>query len=144
ARMASLLGAEAGDFLRALADPAPGLRVNTLRLAPERFREISPFPLEPLPFPDAGFRLPEAARPGRHPYHDAGLYYLQDPGAMAVGALVDPRPGERVLDLAAAPGGKTTHLGALMRNQGLLVANDVSPSRARELAGNLERCGVRN
>ena len=72
-------------------------------------------------------------------YHAAGLYYLQDPGAMAVGALVDPRPGERVLDLAAAPGGKATHLAARMRGAGLLVANDVSASRARELAGNLER-----
>jgi 16S rRNA C967 or C1407 C5-methylase (RsmB/RsmF family)/NOL1/NOP2/fmu family ribosome biogenesis protein len=145
ARMAELLGPqETAELLRALSEPAVGLRVNSLRLTPERFLEIAPFQLEPLPFPEEGFRVTGGPRPGRHPFHDAGLYYLQDPGAMAVGALVDPRPGERVLDLAAAPGGKATHLAARMRGRGLLVANDVSPARARELAGNLERCGVRN
>src|SRR5690606_29838820 len=125
-------GEELGSFLESLAAPDAGLRVNTLRLPPERFRGISPFDLEPLPFPFEGFLVPGQARPGKHPYHDAGLYYLQDPGAMVVGALVDPRPGERVLDLAAAPGGKATHLAARMMGEGLLVANDVSRSRARE------------
>ncbi len=143
-RMASLLGAETDAFLAALAVPEPGLRVNTLRLSPEKFRRLSPFPLEPLRSPEEGFLVRDGSRPGRHPYHDAGLFYLQDPGAMAVGAMVDPRPGERVLDLAAAPGGKATHLAARMKGEGLLVANDVSAPRARELAGNLERCGVTN
>lgn len=143
-RMCAMLGDEAGRFFDALSTPDVGLRVNTLRLSPQRFREISPFELEPLPFPDSGFRVLAGPRPGKHPYHDAGLYYLQDPGAMVVGAVVDPQPGERVLDLAAAPGGKATHLAACMGGEGLLVANDVSPTRARELASNLERCGVRN
>jgi 16S rRNA C967 or C1407 C5-methylase (RsmB/RsmF family)/NOL1/NOP2/fmu family ribosome biogenesis protein len=144
-RMRRALGRELEPFLAALADPPSGLRVNTLRLEPGRFAALSPFPLRPLPFPPAGFVLGDGERrPGRHPYHAAGLYYLQDPGAMAVAALVAPRPGERVLDLAAAPGGKATHLAALMEGQGVLVANDIHPGRARELAGNLERCGVRN
>jgi 16S rRNA C967 or C1407 C5-methylase (RsmB/RsmF family)/NOL1/NOP2/fmu family ribosome biogenesis protein len=143
ARMRALLPEEHPAFFSALAAPAAGLRVNTLRLEPEEFARISPFRLEPLGFPPEGFLLGEGERPGRHPYHAAGLYYLQDPGAMAVGALLDPRPGERVLDLAAAPGGKTTHLAARMRDRGVLLANDVQPVRARELAGNLERCGVR-
>lgn len=82
--------------------------------------------------------------PGKHPYHAAGLYYLQDPSAMAVAELLAPRPGERVLDLAAAPGGKTTHLASLMQGQGLLIANEIHPQRAWELAGNLERWGARN
>lgn len=145
ARMTELLGAaEAAELFHALAEPATGLRVNSLRLGPGRFREIAPFALKPLSFPEEGFLVAREERPGRHPFHDAGLYYLQDPGAMVVGALVDPQPGERVLDLAAAPGGKATHLAARMQGQGVLVANDVSPARARELAGNLERCGVRN
>jgi NOL1/NOP2/sun family putative RNA methylase len=142
--MEALLGHEAGRFFAALEMPEPGLRVNTLRLPAERFIEISPFELRPLAYPPAGFLVTEEARPGRHPYHFAGLYYLQDPGAMAVGAMLAPRPGERVLDLAAAPGGKATHIAALLQDQGVLVANDPHPGRARELAGNLERCGVRN
>ncbi len=82
--------------------------------------------------------------PGKHPYHAAGLYYLQDPSAMAVAELLAPQPGERVLDLAAAPGGKTTHIASLMRGQGLLIANEVHVQRAWELASNLERWGARN
>lgn len=140
--MAHTLGAELPLFLAALSDPAEGLRVNPLRVAPEVFRRMSPFPLTPLGFPPEGFTPAVASRAGRHPYHAAGLYYLQDPGAMAVGAMIDPEPGERVLDLAAAPGGKATHLAARMRDTGLLVANDVNRTRALELAGNLERLGV--
>ncbi len=87
---------------------------------------------------------PTNRSPGKHPYHAAGLYYLQDPSAMAVAELLDPQPGERVLDLAAAPGGKTTHIAALMQGHGLLVANEIHPKRAWELAGNLERWGARN
>jgi NOL1/NOP2/sun family putative RNA methylase len=143
-RMEALLGQESEAFFAALRDPPAGLRVNTLRLSVEAFRELAPFALAPLAYPPEGFRVAADERPGRHPYHAAGLYYLQDPGAMAVGALLDPRPGERVLDLAAAPGGKATHLAARMADTGLLVANDVQPARTRELAGNLERCGVTN
>jgi 16S rRNA C967 or C1407 C5-methylase (RsmB/RsmF family)/NOL1/NOP2/fmu family ribosome biogenesis protein len=143
-RMEALLGAETPAFLAALSDPAQGLRVNTLRLAPEEFRRLSPFALAPLSYPPSGFIVGEEAHPGRHPYHAAGLYYLQDPGAMVVGELLGARPGERVLDLAAAPGGKSTHIAAMLRGEGVLVANDVHPTRARELAGNLERFGVTN
>ncbi len=82
--------------------------------------------------------------PGKHPYHAAGLYYLQEPSAMAVAELLDPQPGERVLDLAAAPGGKATHIASLMQGQGLLIANEIHPQRAWELAGNLERWGARH
>jgi NOL1/NOP2/sun family putative RNA methylase len=142
-RIEAMLGAESDAFFAALLEPAAGLRVNTLRLTAAEFAAISPFALAPLPYPAAGFRVDPDARPGKHPYHDAGLYYLQDPGAMAVAAMLDPQPGERVIDLAAAPGGKATHLAALMRDEGVLIANDVQPSRTRELIGNLERCGVR-
>lgn len=143
-RMRSLLGAEFPHFVEALDRPADGLRVNSLRLSAADFEQLSPFPLQPSPFPLSAYLLNELQAPGRHPYHAAGLFYLQDPGAMVVGALVDPQPGDRVLDLCAAPGGKTTHLAGLMQGGGILVANDVNGARARELVGNVERCGVRN
>ena len=145
-RMAHLLGDEYAAFLASYnATPSLGLRVNTLKIAPEVFRQIAPFELAPVPWCAAGFTVVQPdAEPGKHPYHAAGLYYLQDPSAMAVAELLDPQPGERVLDLAAAPGGKATHIAAKMRGQGLLVANEIHPKRAWELAGNLERWGVRN
>ena len=145
--MQQLLGAEAEAFLTSLAEPARvGLRINTLKCSPEHFREISKWPLKPVPWCDAGFLLDEnePVRPGLHPLHRAGVYYLQEPSAMAVAEAVAPEPGEWVLDLAAAPGGKATHLASLMQNKGLLVANEVTNSRVRALGENLERLGVRH
>ena len=82
--------------------------------------------------------------PGKHPYHTAGVYYLQEPSAMAAAEALSPLPGEKVLDLAAAPGGKATHLASLMKNTGVLVANEIHPRRVWDLAENLERCGITN
>ncbi len=129
--------------------PSAGLRVNTLKLDPEAFVRLSPIKLQPIPWTKAGYSLlsnpPDSGpSPGKHPYHAAGLYYLQDPSAMAVAELLSPQPGERVLDLSAAPGGKSTHLASLMKNLGLLVANEISPKRVRALMSNLERWGARN
>ena len=144
--MHRLLEAEAEDFLASLTGPARvGLRVNTLRCSLAAFEKLSPWPLEPLPWCKSGFLVTEpGARPGLHPLHRAGVYYLQEPSAMAVAEAVSPKPGERVIDLAAAPGGKATHLASLMNTQGLLVANEVTGSRVRALGENLERCGARN
>jgi len=86
--------------------------------------------------------LEDVPSPGNHPYHAAGLYYLQEPSAIAVAELVKTRTGEHILDLCAAPGGNQTHLAALMQNQGLLVANETHTQRAWELAANLERWGL--
>ncbi len=143
-RMAAWLGPEFPAFLEALQAPHPtGLRVNSLKISPEAFSARSPFPLQPVPWCPEGFVVPEAtARPGIHPYHEAGLYYLQDPAAMLAAPLLAPQPGEWVLDLCAAPGGKTTHLAARMQNRGVLVANEIHPRRVRALAENLDRCGV--
>jgi 16S rRNA C967 or C1407 C5-methylase (RsmB/RsmF family)/NOL1/NOP2/fmu family ribosome biogenesis protein len=150
-RMQGLLGAEYPAFLASYDAPASnGLRVNTLKLTPAQFRSLwsdtalAPFSLAPLPWAAEGFLIPGEAEPGKHPYHAAGLYYLQDPSAMAVGELLDPQPGERVLDLSAAPGGKATHLAARMGNQGLLVANEIHGRRVWDLAENLERWGARH
>jgi 16S rRNA C967 or C1407 C5-methylase (RsmB/RsmF family)/NOL1/NOP2/fmu family ribosome biogenesis protein len=143
--MGRLLGNEYSAFLASYKQPVTvGLRVNTLKLSPEAFRTISPFSLSPIPWSPAGFQVTGAGQPGKHPYYAAGLYYLQEPSAMAVAELLDPQPGERVLDISAAPGGKATHLAALTQNEGLLVANEIHPQRAWELAENLERWGTRH
>jgi len=146
--MESLLGEEYTSFLDIYAHPAAvGLRVNPLKISVEEFIALTPFRLEALDWSAQGFLLLETdppPQPGKHPYHAAGLYYLQDPSAMAVVELLDPQPGEKVLDLSAAPGGKATHIIARLQNQGLLVANEMHPRRAWDLAENLERWGARN
>lgn len=143
ARMKGLLAEEFPSFLAQYDDVAvAGLRVNTLKISPDDFQTISPIPLSVVPWCQAGFTYPPELQPGKHPYHAAGLYYLQDPSAMAAAEILNPQPGEWVLDLAAAPGGKTTHLATRMQNQGLLIANEIHPTRVWDLAENLERCGV--
>jgi NOL1/NOP2/sun family putative RNA methylase len=157
--MRRLLAEQADAFQASLLQPpVAGLRVNTLKVAPHSLRECLPYNLIPLPWTQSGFQLAEAADvqpeqpssarapvpPGKHAYHAAGLYYLQEPSAMAVAELLNPKAGETVLDLCAAPGGKTTHLAALMDNQGVLVANETHPKRVWELAENLERWGACN
>ncbi len=147
-RMQNLLGDEYPDFLACYDNPATvGLRVNTLKLTPEAFQSISPYPLTPVPWCPTGFRITntsDESRPGKHPYHAAGLHYLQEPSAMIVAEVLDPQPGERVLDLAASPGGKMTAIAARMQNQGLLIANEIRTKRIPALASNLERWGARN
>lgn len=97
---------------------------------------------DPVPwYPDAFF-IPAGSTLGKHVYHEAGAYYIQEPSAMAVVAALDPKPGERILDLAAAPGGKTSAIGRAMRGQGLLVANEIHPVRVLTLAQNVERMGI--
>jgi NOL1/NOP2/sun family putative RNA methylase len=150
-RMERLLGSEYQDFIASLHQPATiGLRVNTLKLSSTEFSQRSPYQLSPIPWCSSGFSVEPAIdasdsiSPGKHPYHAAGLYYMQEPSAMAAVQMLAPQPGERVLDLCAAPGGKATHLAALMKNKGLLVTNEIHPKRVWALAENLERCGVRN
>lgn len=146
--MQRLLGDEYPAFVEASRAPASaGLRANTLKISPQDLSSRLSFEMIPVPWCPAGFVLPEEPgeiSPGRHPYHAAGLYYLQEPSAMAVAELVDPQPGERILDLCAAPGGKSTHLAARLGGEGLLVANESHPRRVWELAENLERWGARN
>ena len=142
-RMQALLGEDYPAFEECYSQPSwAGLRVNTLKLSASQFQELSPFSLSPVPWCPSGFIVSPDAQPGKHPHHAAGLYYLQEPSAMAVAEILAPLPGERVLDLSAAPGGKATHLAALMHNQGFLVANEIHPTRVWDLTENLERFGV--
>jgi NOL1/NOP2/sun family putative RNA methylase len=144
-RMKTLLEGEYEAFAQSYErPPLHGLRVNSLKIDPGRFLEMSPFSLTPIPWCRAGFYYPEGERPGKHPYHAAGLYYLQEPSAMSVAEVAEAEPGETVLDLCAAPGGKTTQLAAALRGEGLLVANEIHPARVKALSENVERLGIRN
>lgn len=145
ARMQGLLGEEYPAFAGSFdATRAQGLRVNPLRCAPETFAARGLFPLTPVPWCAEGYYYPAQARPGKHALYEAGVYYIQEPSAMAVGAVADPKPGEWVLDLCAAPGGKTTHLAGRLRGEGFLLANEIHPARAKILAQSVERAGIRN
>ncbi len=143
ARMRRWLGDEAEAFFAALTRRDVGLRLNPRRGEPAALAARLPWSTRPVPWCEEGRYLPEEGPSlGTHPWHRAGLYYVQDPSAMAAAVLLDPRPGEWVLDLAAAPGGKASHIAARMGDEGLLVANDISRRRASVLAMNLERMGV--
>ncbi|QQE75456.1 RsmB/NOP family class I SAM-dependent RNA methyltransferase [Brevibacillus composti] len=144
-RMQALLADEFPSFLASYDEPyAHGLRVNPLKLGESQFLALSPFPLEPVEWCSQGFRYAEGDRPGKHPYHAAGLYYLQEPSAMYPAACLEAQPGERILDLCAAPGGKSTQIAAAMRGEGLLVANEPHPARVKALSQNIERLGITN
>ena len=145
-RMKSLLGEEEYScFLESYNQPRYyGLRANTLKISVEEFVKITPFKLEPVPWTRDGFYYPEGESPGRHAYYHAGLYYIQEPSAMLPGAVIDAQPGERILDLCAAPGGKTVQMAAGMKGKGILVANDISADRVKALAKNIELYGIRN
>lgn len=126
-------------------EPARGLRINTLKIGLKEGLHRLPFSLSPIPWcPEGFFYDHDKDRPGKHIYHAAGLYYIQDPSAMAPVENLNPQPGERVLDLCAAPGGKTTQIAAKMKGSGILVANEIHPQRIKALAENLERFGVQN
>ncbi len=145
-KMKRLLGdKEYNELLKSYSEPRHyGLRVNTLKIPVEEFLKLSPFRLEPVPWASDGFYYPEGENPGKHPYYHAGLYYIQEPSAMLPAAVLGAKPGEKVLDLCAAPGGKTVQIAAAMRNSGILIANDINADRVKALVKNIELCGVKN
>lgn len=121
-----------------------GLRVNTLKMNLEEFERIAPFHLKKVPWISNGYFYEAEDTPAKHPFYSAGLYYLQEPSAMTPASRLKVQPGERVLDLCAAPGGKATELGAALQGEGLLVANDINTARAKALLRNLELFGISN
>lgn len=121
-----------------------GLRVNTLKISPAAFKKISPFELEPVEWIENGYYYNGKDKPAKDPYYYAGLYYLQEPSAMTPACVLPVEPGDRVLDICAAPGGKSTELAAKLEGSGVLVSNDISNSRAKALLKNLELFGTIN
>ena len=140
-RMKEQLGGEYPDYLASLERPrAVALRFNPLKGAAPAL----PFVKEPVPWEPMGYYYDPESRPGLHPYHEAGVYYLQEASAMSAVALLDPQPGERICDLCAAPGGKSTQIAGRMGGEGFLLCNEWSPKRAKILSQNIERMGVAN
>ena len=145
ARMQEMLGGDYDDFIKSYENSRTfGLRVNTAKISCEEFERLVPFPVKRIPWIKNGYFYTEDARPSRCPLYQAGLYYLQEPSAMTPAARLPVMPGDYVLDLCAAPGGKATALGASLNGEGLLVANDISASRARALLRNIELFGISN
>ncbi len=144
-RMKSMLGEEFPAFCASFSHALPSsLRVNPLKGDAKTVQALLPYLGERVPWQALGFYYGGEHRPGKHPLHEAGLYYIQEASAMLPASLCPPLPGERVLDLCAAPGGKATQLAGILMGEGLLVANEIHPTRAAILSQNLERMGVRN
>ncbi|TCZ74285.1 rRNA cytosine-C5-methyltransferase [Paenibacillus albiflavus] len=146
-KMKHMLQEEFTDFMASYDEPRLfGLRINGIKLSPEEFqaKKREDFHLTPIPWADHGFYYQEENRPGKHPYYHAGLYYIQEPSAMLPVELLDVQPNDRVLDLCAAPGGKSTQIAAKLGGTGTLVVNDIHSDRVKALVKNLELIGVRN
>ena len=171
-RMQNMLGEEYPAFLESLSGKRyRALRLNPLKTRIQEGKEKLPFALSPVPWTKNGFYYEEEEQPGKHPYHEAGLYYIQEPSAMApvpclmeepasaaaipeqqedVSAAATPEQqeepvsSERILDLCAAPGGKSTQIAEYMRGRGMLITNEIHPQRAKILSENIERMGISN
>ena len=144
-RMNAFLGEEAASYFQSLEEPyCRGIRLNPRKpLTPEALEMLEGIG-EAIPWCANGYHLSLESRAGAHPLHEAGACYLQEPSAMIPVGILAPKPGERVLDLCAAPGGKSTQIADELAGDGLLVSNEPVPSRAKVLSGNLERMGVSN
>lgn len=147
-RMQDMLREAYPAFLRSYEDEkVQALRVNALKGTREEFLKKASFgSFREVSWEKNGLYYAEGSgcAPGKHPFHEAGVYYIQEPSAMAPAVYLEAAPGERILDLCAAPGGKTTQIASYMQNQGLLVCNEIHPARAKILSENVERMGIRN
>lgn len=144
-RMQKLLGDEAEEFFTSYQKPkAYGLRMNPLKYSSHISSKDLPFTLTPVAWAKEGFYAVSEEHPGKHPLHEGGAYYIQEPSAMSVVSLLNPKPDDLVCDLCAAPGGKSTHIAGRLNGSGLLVSNEIFPSRAKILSQNVERLGIGN
>lgn len=144
-RMQLLLQDEYAAFLEGYQNPLRrGLRINTNKITVKEFLSIFPLPLLPSPFVEHSFYLDAEHKAGSDPLHHAGAYYMQEPSAASAVEVLSPQPGEKILDLCAAPGGKSTQIATALGNSGLLWCNEYVTARARILQQNLERWGTRN
>ena len=149
-KMKAFLGDEWDDFLYSYDNNRfQALRFNTLKVQSpeERMRILKTLKIssdKKVSWANEAYYFDENVRPGKHPYHEMGLYYIQEPSAMSAAALLAPKPGMRVLDLCAAPGGKSTQLATYLGDSGLWVSNEINTQRSRILSQNIERMGIKN
>ena len=151
-RMKETLGDEYDDFYKSFDKPRfHALRINTLKATSDELSEVvlstiseDGKPLRKVNWNKNGYYYSEDKTPGKHPYHAAGAYYIQEPSAMLPGEMIDAKPGEIILDLCAAPGGKSTQIAAHMKGEGILVSNEINSARAKILSENIERMGIKN
>lgn len=144
-RMKNLLGEEYDSWLDSYRQvPATGFRINPAKVSREEWERICPWEVRRVPWNEYGYYCEGSLRPAKDVYYYGGLYYIQEPSAMAPAAVLGVQPGQRVLDLCAAPGGKSTELGARLSGRGFLAANDISVSRAKALLKNIEMAGIGN
>lgn len=152
-RMKEMLGAEYEAFVQSFEqDKYQALRLNPLKkkyiedgqIRNSKKEDMQVFHLTPVSWEKSGYYYTKEDQPGKHPYHEAGVYYIQEPSAMAVVPLLEVQPGDKVLDLCAAPGGKSTQIAGYLQGEGLLVCNEIHPARAKILSENIERMGVPN
>ncbi len=149
ARIKMMLGDEYEAFLSAYDRPStPSLRLNPLKkndICPTDIANLTCIG-ENVPWAKNGYYYDpnSETRPGKHPYHEAGAYYIQEASAMLPASLFPTLEGEKVLDLCAAPGGKSTQLASALNGSGLIVSNEIHPQRAAILSQNVERMGIRN
>lgn len=144
--MKKLLGDEYELYLKSFSDSRLyGLRTNRRKISSDDFAKLYKEKLEAIPWIDNGFFYDgKDIRPAKHPYYYAGMYYLQEPSAMTPANVIPIEPGDKVLDICAAPGGKSTELGAKLNGTGMLFTNDISNSRAQALLKNIELFGIDN
>lgn len=144
--MKNILKDEYDDFIKSYEEPkTTGLRVNTLKMTKDKLVDLGLFKLNQIPLANEGFYYDETIdRPGKNPLHEAGAYYLQEPSAMSVVPKAEIKENDKVLDMCAAPGGKSTYILSKLNDTGLLVSNEINPIRIKALGENLERFGARN
>lgn len=144
-RMEKMLGNDYRAFLESYdKEEYKALRFNPLKGDKADFLQKGVFSLNQVPWEEDGYYYDSEEKPGKHPYHEAGVYYIQEPSAMAPVHFLDPQPGEKILDLCAAPGGKSTQIAGKMAGEGLLITNEIHPQRAKILSENIERMGIYN
>ena len=143
-RMKTLLGDEFEDFKKSFDEPpVRAFRVNTDKISLEDFEKINPFGGEKIPYVPNGFYF-DYDGIGNHPYHHAGMVYVQEPAAMVPVESIEIGKHWKVLDMCAAPGGKSSQIKNKLGKDGILVSNEIVPSRCKILTGNMERMGFQN
>lgn len=142
--MKAILKDEYENYLKSLEEkPIKAFRVNTEKISTEAFSKIDTFSCGKIPYVENGFYL-DYDKIGNHPFHHAGMIYVQEPGAMAPAECVDIKEDWKILDMCASPGGKSTQLKNKLSDKGVLVSNEIVSSRCKILTGNIERLGLSN